>query len=301
MAVNNTYGIKAVNDTVYSYMKFACYMTNGCLDQVGFCKETNRTSLSDYAICTEAEDLCRDNVESPYYEYSGRGVYDIRHPYNDPTPPTYFEDFLNLASTQEALGVDLNYTQDANDEIYYAFQQTGDFVFPNFIEDLEMILNNSVRVSLIYGDADYICNWFGGQAISLATSYTHSAEFSKANYTAMMVDGVEYGETREYGNFSFTRVYESGHEVPYYQPIAALALFNRTINMFDIATGQQKINSTFEYSGSGTFATPTHTESFVSLMTSSSPSTPETSSAGSSMSSVTAQSSGAPQSSGAYY
>lgn len=25
MAVNNTYGIKAVNDTVYNYMKFACY------------------------------------------------------------------------------------------------------------------------------------------------------------------------------------------------------------------------------------------------------------------------------------
>lgn len=33
-AVNNTYGIVAVNDTVYNYMRFACYMRNGCLDQV---------------------------------------------------------------------------------------------------------------------------------------------------------------------------------------------------------------------------------------------------------------------------
>lgn len=33
-AVNNTYGIKAVNDTVYNYMKFATYMQNGCLQQV---------------------------------------------------------------------------------------------------------------------------------------------------------------------------------------------------------------------------------------------------------------------------
>lgn len=33
----------------------------------------------------------------------------------------------------------------------------------------------------------------------------------------MTVDGVEYGEVRQYGNFSFLRVYESGHEVPYYQ------------------------------------------------------------------------------------
>lgn len=32
-----------------------------------------------------------------------------------------------------------------------------------------------------------------------------------------MVDGVERGEVRQYGNFSFARVYEAGHEIPYYQ------------------------------------------------------------------------------------
>lgn len=173
--------------------------------------------------------MCRDNVEGPYYSYGGRGVYDIRHPYDDPTPPTNFMGLLNKPSTQEALGVDTNYT-DSNLEVYYAFQQTGDFVFPNLIEDLEDILATPVRVSLIYGDADYICNWFGGQAISLALNYTHKSEFAKAGYVPFTVNGVEYGETREYGNFSFTRVYESGHEVPYYQPVAALQLFNRTVS-----------------------------------------------------------------------
>ena len=86
-ANHNTYGIKAVNDTVYNYMKFALNMHNGCLEQIQFCYDTNRTSLSDQAICAEAENMCRDNVESPYYYYGGRGVYDIRHPFNDPTPP----------------------------------------------------------------------------------------------------------------------------------------------------------------------------------------------------------------------
>lgn len=60
-------------------------------------------------------------------------------------------------------------------------------------------------------------NWFGGQAISLSVDYTHSKEFRAAGYEAMMVDGTEYGEVRQYGNFSFARIYESGHEVPYYQ------------------------------------------------------------------------------------
>ena len=85
-----------------------------------------------------------------------------RHPYADPDPPDYFEHYLNLPEVQNAIGVNLNYTE-ANNDIYWAFQETGDFVYPNFIEDLEMLLDTGVRVSLYYGDADYICNWFGGQ------------------------------------------------------------------------------------------------------------------------------------------
>lgn len=63
-----------------------------------------------------------------------------------------------------------------------AFQTTGDFIYPNFLEDINMLLDAGVRVALFYGDADYICNWFGGQAISLAVNYTHSSEFATAGY-----------------------------------------------------------------------------------------------------------------------
>ena len=63
-----------------------------------------------------------------------------------------FASMLNLPYVQDAIGVDLNYSiLLANEEVYYAFQQTGDFVYPNFIDELETILNNSVRVSLIAG------------------------------------------------------------------------------------------------------------------------------------------------------
>ncbi|PTU23793.1 hypothetical protein P175DRAFT_0428594 [Aspergillus ochraceoroseus IBT 24754] len=264
-AVHNTYGIKSINDTVYNYMKFANEMPGGCQDQVSRCKAMNRTSLADYAICTEATNMCRDNVEGPYYQFGDRGVYDIRHPYDvrlaDPTPPGYFVSYLQEDDVMNAIGVNINYTE-SNADIYYAFQQTGDFVWPNFIEDLEEILTYPVRVSLIYGDADYICNWFGGQAVSLALEHPHSSQFRKAGYTPLLVDGVEYGETREYGNLSFTRVYEAGHEVPYYQPIAALQLFNRTLFGWDIPEGKTRIWP--GYSTNGT-ATATHTESSVPL------------------------------------
>jgi carboxypeptidase C (cathepsin A) len=126
-----------------------------------------------------------------------------------------FENAVSVARTLTTT-VELNYTQ-SNTDIYYAFQQTGDFVYPNFLEDLNMLLDAGVRVALFYGDADYICNWFGGQAISLAVDYKHSDKFAAAGYEPFTVDGVEYGEVRQYGNFSFLRIYEAGHEVPFYQ------------------------------------------------------------------------------------
>ena len=212
-AVNNTYGIKAVNDTVYNFMKFACFAPQfGCLDQISACREANRSTSAGQLYCEQATDQCRTNVEGPYYTFGGRGVYDIRHPYDDPTPPTYFTHYLNLGPVQQAIGVNLNYTE-ANARVFNAFAMTGDFVYPTFLTDLEYLLNNSVSVTLFYGDADYICNWFGGQAISLQVNYTHKAEFAAAEYAPFLVSGTEYGEVRQYGNFSFVRIYEAGHEV----------------------------------------------------------------------------------------
>jgi carboxypeptidase C (cathepsin A) len=263
-ATNNTYGIKSINDTVYSYMKFANFMFDGCLDQIAYCEQTNKTEPSEKAICSEAASMCRDNVEGPYYYYSGRGTYDIRHPSDDPTPPSYFTDYLNQASVQNSLGTNLNYTTTNNGEIYYSFQQSGDFIYNDFLSDLEELLNAGLRVSLIYGDADYICNWFGGEAVSKKVNYTHTAEFNAAGYTPFLVDGTEYGEVRQYGNFSFTRVYESGHEVPYYQPVASLELFRRTLNHLDIATGETMFTATYGTNGT---ANATHTAPFVPLPT----------------------------------
>lgn len=73
---------------------------------------------------------------------------------------------------------------------------------------------------------------------------------------------MEYGEVRQYGNFSFSRVYESGHEVPYYQPQGALAIFNRTLSNVNIADGTVPVTANLTSSGP---LNATHTESFVAL------------------------------------
>lgn len=60
------------------------------------------------------------------------GVYDIRHPYNDPTPPDYFVDYLNQAEVQQALGVALNYTQLSSAQVGRGFWFTGDDAYRRF-------------------------------------------------------------------------------------------------------------------------------------------------------------------------
>jgi carboxypeptidase C (cathepsin A) len=104
----------------------------------------------------------------------------------------------------------------------------------------------------------------GGEAISLAVDYAHSAEFASAGYAPLVVDGVEYGESRQYGNFSFTRVYEAGHDVPFYQPVATLEIFRRVLNDLAVSDGRVKVTETYKSNGT---SYATHTESFVDYYT----------------------------------
>ncbi|KAI0431214.1 Alpha/Beta hydrolase protein [Xylaria sp. FL1042] len=263
-AMNNTYGIKAVNDTIYNFMKMAWAVPDGCKDAIDYCIEGDRSTPDGLAVCSQAVGICRNMVEGPYYSYSGRNPYDIRAKSNADIPPEPWVDYLNTAKIQNAIGVDINYTSTASNQIYTGFDYTGDWVYPELLEDLEAVVGYGVRVAMVYGDADYICNWFGGEAVSLALNYTHSAEFKATGYAPFLVDGEEYGESRQYGNFSFTRIYESGHEIPYYQPKAALEFFRRILGDLVVADGTTRVTPTFASNGT---AKATHTETYVTWYT----------------------------------
>lgn len=63
---------------------------------------------------------------------------------------------------------------------------------------------------------------------------------------------VVHGQIKQSANFAFARIYESGHEVPFYQPLAALELFDRAIHGTDIATGKINIEKGCGYKTKGT-------------------------------------------------
>lgn len=150
---------------------------------------------------------------------------------------TEFLTSSKLQHVQAALGVPLNFTQSSS-PVSRAFQAFGDYPRPGWLEDLAYLLDRGVKVTMLYGDRDYACNWIGGEAASLAINYSATAQFHAAGYEPIQTNSSYVGGlVRQFGNLSFSRIFQAGHEIPAWQPETALAVFSRSLNNLDIATG----------------------------------------------------------------
>jgi hypothetical protein len=101
--------------------------------------------------------------------------------------------------------------------------------------------------------SDYVCNWLGGEVIA---DMVGAPGYSAAGFVNISTsDSIVHGQVKQSELFSFVRFYESGHEVPFYQPLAALEVFARALNQTDIATPEVKVAG--GYGAYKTVGTPT--------------------------------------------
>lgn len=157
-------------------------------------------------------------------------------------------DYLNSPVVQAGIGAFQNFSESSN-AVGTAFGTTGDDGRESHtIEDMRSLLEQNITVMMYTGDADYNCNWLGGEAVS---KEINSTGFSTAGYVNISTsDNVVHGQVKQAGAFSFVRIYESGHEVPFYQPLASLEIFERAISGVDIATGTVKPEACYQTIGS---------------------------------------------------
>ena len=258
-ANDNTYGFEAISGTEAALYSAQFSEKGGCQDLINQCTTVaaaddpsgagNVSSVND--VCVQALRQC-NAISQPYYS-SGRNAYDIAAPSANPFPPSTFLDYLNQAAVQQALGSPVNFTMTSY-TVLANFDSTGDEERGGDIQLLATLLNAGVRVGLIYGDRDYICNWLGGEAVSksiaLQAGGAYAANFSEAGYAPIVVnDSYIGGVVRQFGNLSFSRVYQAGHSVASYQPETAFQLFARIIMGISISTGAAVDLSTFGSSG----------------------------------------------------
>jgi carboxypeptidase C (cathepsin A) len=93
------------------------------------------------------------------------------------------------------------------------------------IPALARVVNSGVRTLIWTGDADWICNYLGALQSAEEVRYPGQAKFKSAKLQPYTVNGTSKGLYKQVENFSFMRVYESGHQLPYYQRELALQVF----------------------------------------------------------------------------
>lgn len=257
-ANNNTYSIRAISLGDQQASANSFLSADGCQQLIQSCRTAaasmDSENVGDVAAvnlkCRSAQISCNNNLLGPFIK-SGRDIYDLTQKTPNSFPPRTYLEYLNLADVQSAIGAAVNYTE-TNAAVANAFLQTGDYERGNQITQMAYLLSLGVRVALIYGDRDFICNWAGGEAVSysIAAQAPKYSPFYSAGYADIVVNNSYIGGVvRQYGNLSFSRIYNAGHLVPAYQPETAFTVFTRIIMGSDISLGGPVDLSSFSSNG----------------------------------------------------
>jgi carboxypeptidase C (cathepsin A) len=145
-AYNNTFGIQTISQT--DELNLIEQYNNECSKETIACRAmANGTDPEGEGDSPQVNMACQTAVYL--------SVYDIRVENPSPDPPNAYLEYLNTASVQKAIGARVNYTTSSN-AVFNAFIRTGDSMRGGQIQDIANLLRAGVRVSLMYGDADYI-------------------------------------------------------------------------------------------------------------------------------------------------
>jgi carboxypeptidase C (cathepsin A) len=174
----------------------------------------------------------------------------------DPYPPP-LEPYLDSPDITSKIG-SRNTWHTISYNVYDRFASTGDWMRSSR-SNLEMVINSGVRTVLYDGDADYICNYMGFEAMVRASCCSYpffqffaltlslhaqvaslntvfSPLFAKQNFATYTVKGKPAGLYKNAGTFSYLRVLGAGHEVPAYlwrgvpRGAAALQMFTQIMS-----------------------------------------------------------------------
>jgi len=154
----------------------------------------------------------------------------------------WIQTYMNLPKIKLELGANKNVEfQSCNEEVTRAFLLQGDSVH-NSAALLPELLSDGIRLLVYAGDADFMCNFMGNEAWMEKLDSSFKDAFVSADAKEWFVGGSPVGLVRSagasanfIGNYTFIRVFNSGHMVPYDQPEAAAQMFAKWLRGTPIA------------------------------------------------------------------
>ncbi|KAF1329201.1 Serine protease family s10, partial [Globisporangium splendens] len=223
--VNNTYNITLLNPSDLAIAEVA----------LPECTELLEDCQDDADSCPEALGFCQEKIMSQIAK-ANRNQYDIRMECHEADSTKCYDmshvtAYLNSAPVRAYLNVSEEHIwEECSAKVGAGF--AGDIMrgFDEYVADLLNFAN--VRVLIYAGDADLVCNWYGNQAWTKALDWQHKEEFNAAQEHALVVantsETINAGTVRTFENqFTFVRVFNSGHMVPQDQPAVASEMINR--------------------------------------------------------------------------
>ncbi|KAH9912758.1 alpha/beta-hydrolase [Epithele typhae] len=221
------------NDTVLAAMNESFFGAGGCMEQELACYAAGgdqglpgETTASN-KICINADDFCIENLLIP--STIGRDIDDLRQSDDSPNlfPPEFYVSFLRNQTVMNAIGAQARYSECSN-PVGNQFGRTGDDA-RSLLPALANLANERMKILIWAGDADINCNWLGGHASVLAMDWYGNETLHATPFTNMTIGDTAIAAIQNVDNFSFARVFQAGHEVPAFQPAAALEIFSQII------------------------------------------------------------------------
>ncbi|KAI0651568.1 alpha/beta-hydrolase [Trametes meyenii] len=195
--------------------------SGGCKDQI-----TNCYNGGSNDVCSDAQNFCNrailSGVLGPYDPYF------ILSTYPDPYPPN-LAPYLTNKLLMQTIGAESTWVM-SNNDVYFNFMDAGDWM-RNSRPLLETVIDAGVRTLIYDGDADFILNFHGVEAMVAALQTKFSKEFAKQEFANYTVNGQVTGLYKNAGTFSYVRIFGAGHEVPSYRH-GSLAFGQAAYQMF---------------------------------------------------------------------
>lgn len=223
----NPYGVSPFNKSTEALMYNLLWGKGNCGDQLRACKATDNEQ-----ICGTADTFCT-RTQAIYLD-SNRSYYDIRLLGSDPLDDSHLVDYLNTLDVLSAIGAYQNYSTSSHGPIF-----SSRIDFPSATNMIQRLHHQGVNIVLYYGDADFLCNWIGGQSVA---DEIDAPGYREAGYQNLSTsDGVVHGRVRQSARFAWVQIYNASHSVPSQNGEIALQLFGRAISGKDLATGNETV------------------------------------------------------------
>ncbi|KAG8874824.1 hypothetical protein FRB97_005642 [Tulasnella sp. 331] len=211
-----------ISNAVFNHVSSSLLKNGGCLDLLKECNSASGTDTS----CFNAYLFCTQFVFGA--ASGGRDPYDITSTIPDPLPSFGYINYLQQPKIQKAIGAEVKYSE-CNANVFDSFVKSGDFT-RTLLPQLGALADSKLKMLVWYGDADYICNWVGGLEFTRKMEWYGKDRFGKASFKAVKISGVgDVGQVINVDNFSFLLVFNAGHEVPFYQPMASLEFLKQVV------------------------------------------------------------------------